>query len=390
MATARPFAYNTGSTISGTIQVGSLAIGTPTSGFTNSPQFWNGPDEDLGYVIAGPVPSNSQPTPISGVTASVQFWRSRVKDESSFIEIANYVTGQSFTTGNDASTYLTTNGYWNSWSTITPTPTPTQTPTPTITPTITPTNTPTPTITPTNTPTPTITPTNTPTPTLTPTSTPTIQSTYITNVTQLGNNTTVTFNNVGIGGPGLIAVAVNAKGGFTINSATIGGVSASIRTTRNINDNSVAAIIWARITANVTTANIQLVFSLTTNAVNIGTYRITNNVSDFAVSDNNVDWTSYSTGSRSMVISFASANTKTIITTVTETGQTGPSGQSISFSSSPSTTRNYYQQAANTPTPFYAAAGGLTRVDAGATSITMSSNFTDGSSQGSMISVVFN
>ena len=43
---ARPFAYNPSlNQIDGTIQVGSLAVGTPTSGFTNNPQFWNGPDE---------------------------------------------------------------------------------------------------------------------------------------------------------------------------------------------------------------------------------------------------------------------------------------------------------------------------------------------------------
>jgi hypothetical protein len=116
MATARPFAYNTGSTISGTVQVGSLAVGTPTAGFVATGlEWWNGPDEDLGYVIAGPVPNDSQPTPISGVTASVQFWRSSVLTESSFISIANYVTGQSFTGGTQASSYLTTNGYWDSW-----------------------------------------------------------------------------------------------------------------------------------------------------------------------------------------------------------------------------------------------------------------------------------
>ena len=55
MPTARPFAYNPGSPIAGTEQVGSLAVGVPTSGFTNNPQFWNGPDEELGYVIASPV-----------------------------------------------------------------------------------------------------------------------------------------------------------------------------------------------------------------------------------------------------------------------------------------------------------------------------------------------
>lgn len=57
MSITRPFSYNTGASIAGTIQVGDLAIGTPTSGFTSNPQFWNGPDEELGYVIAYPVPA---------------------------------------------------------------------------------------------------------------------------------------------------------------------------------------------------------------------------------------------------------------------------------------------------------------------------------------------
>jgi hypothetical protein len=64
MSTSRPFAFNPGSPIAGTEQVGSLAVGTPTSGFTNNPQFWNGPDEDLGYVIAKPISGNTQPTPL--------------------------------------------------------------------------------------------------------------------------------------------------------------------------------------------------------------------------------------------------------------------------------------------------------------------------------------
>jgi hypothetical protein len=64
MSTSRPFAYNTGSAIAGTEQIGDLAVGFPTSGFTGSPQFWNGPDEDLGYVIAVPVSGNTQPTQV--------------------------------------------------------------------------------------------------------------------------------------------------------------------------------------------------------------------------------------------------------------------------------------------------------------------------------------
>jgi hypothetical protein len=184
---ARPFAYNPSPNplIDGTIQVGSLAVGTPTSGFTNSPQFWNGPDESLGYVIAYPVSGGTHPTPISGVTAFLGFLGTKNMlnplSEETFVELTNSSFNESFTTGNEASIWLTANGYWNSWDLITPTPTATlgltPTPTSTATPTVTPTNTLTPTGTPlaTETPTPTVTetPTETPTPTPTETETPT-------------------------------------------------------------------------------------------------------------------------------------------------------------------------------------------------------------------------
>jgi hypothetical protein len=66
MSISRPFAYNTGSSIPGTDQVGNLAIGYPTAGFegTGLP-WWEGPDETLGYVICKPVPTNSQLTPVT-------------------------------------------------------------------------------------------------------------------------------------------------------------------------------------------------------------------------------------------------------------------------------------------------------------------------------------
>lgn len=63
MPTSRPFAYNTGSPITGTIQVGDLAVGTPLT-LSGNPPFWNGPDEELGYVIAYPVSTNTQLTPV--------------------------------------------------------------------------------------------------------------------------------------------------------------------------------------------------------------------------------------------------------------------------------------------------------------------------------------
>jgi hypothetical protein len=119
MPTSKSFAYNTGSPISGTDQVGDLAISVDQLDYTTSPggvQWWQGPDEDLGYVIAHTVPGNTQPTPVFGTTASVGFNRSTASTEAAFIEVANSVSGQVFASGNAASAWLTDNGYWNSWS----------------------------------------------------------------------------------------------------------------------------------------------------------------------------------------------------------------------------------------------------------------------------------
>ncbi len=117
MSTSRPFAYNTGSTINGTIQIGNLAIGTPTSGFSSTEiSWWNGPDEDLGYVIAQSVSEGNQPTPFLGVFASVGFFRSDTLTEQSFIDLSERISvNQNFNSGNDAYVWLTGNSYWASW-----------------------------------------------------------------------------------------------------------------------------------------------------------------------------------------------------------------------------------------------------------------------------------
>ncbi len=160
MSTTRPFAYNTGSTISATTQIGDLAIGTndlPLSEGYGGLSWKNGPDEDLGYVIGYPQSGGTQPLPISG-TGFVQFWRSKIPgDDTSFINLAEYIsrkysTPQTFVNANDAKIWLNSNGFWTSYDQpvtptptetsvlVTPTPTPTETsiiPTPTPTPTAT-------------------------------------------------------------------------------------------------------------------------------------------------------------------------------------------------------------------------------------------------------------
>jgi hypothetical protein len=122
MPTSRPFAYNTGSSIGGTEQVGDLAIGFPSVGFISTGlEWWNGPDEDLGYVIAVPVPDDSQPTPVMGTLASVKFFRTPNFTEGSFVDLAEYVAKniandpQNFDTGSDAKIWLNNNGFWNSY-----------------------------------------------------------------------------------------------------------------------------------------------------------------------------------------------------------------------------------------------------------------------------------
>jgi hypothetical protein len=118
MATSRPFSYNTGSLIPGTIQIGDLAIGYPTEGFESTGlQWWEGPDEDLGYVIAKPIPAGNQPNPL-GVSASIAFSRSTSLNEASFISVVNNLGGQSFTSGNQAKTWLNANGFWTSYENI--------------------------------------------------------------------------------------------------------------------------------------------------------------------------------------------------------------------------------------------------------------------------------
>jgi len=171
MATARPFAYNPSlSPVPGTTQLGSLSIGYPTTGFTDNPQYWNGPDEDLGYVIAQTVSGGNQPNPVGG-SAYVGFFRSEFLTENSFLQLSETVAGQTFANVNEAVLWLNNNGYWTSFIPSTPTPTPSVTPT--LTPTPTKTQTPTPSITASQTMTPTPTKTATPTITSTSTNTPT-------------------------------------------------------------------------------------------------------------------------------------------------------------------------------------------------------------------------
>lgn len=147
MATTRPFAYNTGSTIDGTLQIGNLAIGVSDQDYSQNPggvKWWMGPDEELGYVITHEVVNGNHPTQVE-IDAYLGFWRSTDLTDQSFLDLVNVLPiteGLSpFTDSNDAKIWLNNNGFWVSYGENQTTPLPTSTPLPTATPTPTPTST---------------------------------------------------------------------------------------------------------------------------------------------------------------------------------------------------------------------------------------------------------
>jgi hypothetical protein len=120
MATSRPFAYNPGlsAIVGATLVVNSpLSIGVDDQVYTLQPggiQWWQGPDEDLGYVIAHSVPSGDQPNPLN-IPAYLGFWRSENLSEITFYEKAGSVSNKTYTTGNEAYIWMNGFGYWSSW-----------------------------------------------------------------------------------------------------------------------------------------------------------------------------------------------------------------------------------------------------------------------------------
>jgi hypothetical protein len=117
MSTARPYAYNTGSTISGATQFGDIAIGTDEMDYSTHPgniDWWMGPDEEPGYVITIPIPELNQSTPIGDI-AGVQFWRSSGYTDNALLNTINEIAKQKghslFTNITDATDWLNSSGY---------------------------------------------------------------------------------------------------------------------------------------------------------------------------------------------------------------------------------------------------------------------------------------
>ena len=128
MPTISAVAFNTGSTIPGTTQIGNLSIGNSVLdyralGNQYGVTYYATPDQDLGYVIGYPDIFAGHLGKPNDVPAKIGFFRSSGLTESSFIITAQYVTQmignpQTFLSGIAAKTWLNTNGFWTSYPTI--------------------------------------------------------------------------------------------------------------------------------------------------------------------------------------------------------------------------------------------------------------------------------
>lgn len=125
MATTRPFAKNTGSAINGTTQVGNIASGNPNNGFAATGLAWfNGPNEESGYIVCGESSGNSTPAGANGIvtnqyggpTANIQFWQAADNTDAAFIELAKKIIPGNYVTTSAAYDALNTGGYWTNFT----------------------------------------------------------------------------------------------------------------------------------------------------------------------------------------------------------------------------------------------------------------------------------
>jgi hypothetical protein len=111
---SRLFAYNSGATVSGTIQSGNLAISNDFRA-GGSVQWWNGPNEDLGYVIGYPDPSGNRKANGSLIGGDAVGFRRTSKTDADFLSLANSLSGQGFLTASVAAEWLNRNGFYTSY-----------------------------------------------------------------------------------------------------------------------------------------------------------------------------------------------------------------------------------------------------------------------------------
>ena len=117
MPTIKPIGYSYDRLVSGTAQFGNLAVAVINQDYGASPNditFWATTDLDTGYNITVENPACDTPNN-AGVPCCLSFYSTDTKDDTEFINLSNYLTGQGFTGATQAYSWLTNNGYWTSY-----------------------------------------------------------------------------------------------------------------------------------------------------------------------------------------------------------------------------------------------------------------------------------
>jgi hypothetical protein len=121
----RAFCYNPSPNppIPGTEQIGDIAAAISQVTINPSLEWWNGPDEDLGYIIAYVDPSGNRPNGPERVLSinypcHLGFFRTSEKTDESFVELTQIISGTtSITSATQSKEWLNNNGYWTSYVT---------------------------------------------------------------------------------------------------------------------------------------------------------------------------------------------------------------------------------------------------------------------------------
>lgn len=122
---ARAFAYNTGSPVPGTGQVGNLAYEITNSAWEGDIaglEWWNGPDERNTWIVGKDWPQGDWNTPIGDI-GDVHFWKTNFDTLFEFKNLVSNLraletqTGSLFTSSMDAKEWLDNNDYFTNFVT---------------------------------------------------------------------------------------------------------------------------------------------------------------------------------------------------------------------------------------------------------------------------------
>ena len=128
MPTIIPVAYNTGSPIAGTLQVGDIAVGNTNQDYSGlgGLQWWASTDLDQGFAIITPNPAGDTPNPLS-ISCFLSFWNTDTNPAAGtnftvrgFTELASYIKNTQYPNYQTAYDTLTNDGIWTNFDPNTP------------------------------------------------------------------------------------------------------------------------------------------------------------------------------------------------------------------------------------------------------------------------------